>query len=162
MNAKTVVRPPTTAHLEGWHVVSPANEFVDAMVEAQGFDRLVLATRAIRYDPGCIEALIELAEHSRDLPTRLRHLETAVTSGEWLWSCVAGDDADLTWWGDVDTRPYMRALHELGLAYRQAGRLHESLACFNRLLVMNPDDHQGIRFLVDPPEEGGSVGPRFR
>lgn len=162
MNTKTVVSPPTTAHLDGRHVVSPADRFVDAMVEAFGFDRLVLATRAIRHDPGCIEARIELAEHARDIPTRLRHLEAAVTAGEWLWSAAAEDDADLTWWEDVGTRPYMRALHALGLAYREAGRLHESLACFTRLLVMNPGDQQGIRFLLDTPDEGRTISPRLR
>ncbi|TPG44277.1 hypothetical protein EAH89_27400 [Roseomonas nepalensis] len=119
------------------------------MQTATSFDRLVLATRAIRHDPGCIDARLVLAEHSGDLSTRLRHLEAAVAAGEWLWGSVAERvDHDLCWWGDVGTRPYMRAVQALGVALCEAGYPDESRACFERLLIMNPNDNRCIRDLI--------------
>ena len=51
--------------------------------------------------------------------------------------------------GIPDTRPYMRAIHALGLAHREAGDENEARTCFERLLDMNPHDNQGIRHLID-------------
>ncbi len=146
---------PTTGHVvrPGLYVESPADRFVEAMEDARDDrrteDLLVLAVRAIRHDPGCIEARLALAEHSRDGETRLRHLKEAVESGELLWAPVAerlGDD--MTWWGFSGTRPYMRAVAALGHAHLDDGDETAARACFDRLLAMNPYDNQGIRYLV--------------
>lgn len=145
----------TTGHVvrPGLYVVSPADRFVEAMEtareERRTEDLLILAVRAIRHDPGCIEARLALAEHSRDRETRQRHLTKAVETGELLWTPVAerlGDD--MTWWGFSGTRPYMRALGALGHAHLDDGDEAAARACFDRLLAMNPNDNQGIRYLV--------------
>lgn len=146
---------PSTGHVAqpGLYVVSPADRFVEAMEDAReerrNEDLLILAVRAIRHDPGCIEARLALAEHSRDRETRHRHLTKAVETGEFLWTPVAerlGDD--MTWWGFPGTRPYMRAVAALGHAYLADGDETAARACFDRLLAMNPNDNQGIRYLV--------------
>lgn len=162
MKHNKVVYRPTTGRIVGRRVESQADHLVEAMEEGDDRERLLLAMQAVRLDPGCIDARLVLAEYSRDIPTRLGHLEAAVWAGEWLWSSAAEDDRDMSWWWDVGTRPYMRAIHALGLAYRDAGRELESQACFNRLLAMAPDDPQGIRHLVDVPEEDPGSGPTFR
>jgi hypothetical protein len=164
MDAHLSFDPPTTAHIAGPgnYVVSPADPFLEVMQGADGFDLVCLATRAIRRDPGCIDARLVLAGYSQDLSTRLRHLEAAVAAGEWLWTPVAERiDSDLCWWGDIDTRPYMRAVQALGLALQEAGCADQSRACFDRLLTMNPNDDQGIRYLIDDPNRDCG-GPRFR
>ena len=145
-------RNATTAKLSanGRWVVSPADRFVEAMEDADGSNRLVLATRAIRRDPGCVEARLVLADASRDRETRLRHLQVAVDAGDALWSSRTADD--LAWWYASGTRPYMRAIAALGLAHRDDGREDQALACFHRLLKMNPNDPQGIRHLVGEAE----------
>ena len=145
----------TTAHVAqpGMYVESPADRFVEAMEDARHDrrtgDLLVLAMRAIRHDPGCIEARLTLAEQSRDSETRQRHLTKAVETGELLWTPVAERLGDgMTWWGFSGTRPYMRAVAALGHAHLDAGNETATRTCFERLLAMSPNDNQGIRYLV--------------
>jgi hypothetical protein len=51
-------------------------------------------------------------------------------------------------WGLLETRPYMRA--RLGLAFSlwKAGRRDEALAHSQEMLRLNPNDNQGVRYIV--------------
>lgn len=51
-------------------------------------------------------------------------------------------------WLDMDTRPYMRARHGLGLSLMHLHRYDEALKEFEIMLDLNPGDNQGIRFLL--------------
>lgn len=53
-----------------------------------------------------------------------------------------------TWWGDVSTRPYMRARHNLGLVFWRQGKYPEAIREFKELLRRNAHDNQGIRYLI--------------
>ena len=53
-------------------------------------------------------------------------------------------------WGLVESRPYMRALHGLGLTAWKQGRLEESMGVFKQMLELNPRDNQGVRYLMGP------------
>jgi len=44
----------------------------------------------------------------------------------------------------------MRALHGLGLTVWKQGRLEEAISIFKHMLKLNPDDNQGVRYLVGP------------
>lgn len=54
------------------------------------------------------------------------------------------------WWGELETRPYMRARQGLGWVYWQMGRYDEALAEYEALLRLNPNDNQGVRYLIGP------------
>lgn len=54
------------------------------------------------------------------------------------------------WWGELETRPYMRARQGLGLLFLQTKRYDEAIGEFKELLGRNPNDNQGIRYLVAP------------
>jgi tetratricopeptide (TPR) repeat protein len=60
------------------------------------------------------------------------------------------DPQAFAWWGELDTRPYMRARHGLGLLLIKMGRYRDAVAEFKDLLRRNPNDNQGIRYLVAP------------
>jgi tetratricopeptide (TPR) repeat protein len=73
--------------------------------------------------------------------------------------CTAVDDAvreqggvvkmqDAPYWLEMDTRPYMRARHGLGLSLMQLHRYEEALREFEILMDLNPNDNQGVRFLL--------------
>lgn len=51
-------------------------------------------------------------------------------------------------WSDIDTRPFMRALHGQGLCHWRLGQIDQAQAIFERMMRLNPDDHQGVRFLL--------------
>jgi len=53
-------------------------------------------------------------------------------------------------WGILETRPYMRALHGLGLTAWKQGRLEEAVNIFQQMLKLNPNDNQGARYLLGP------------
>ncbi len=128
-------------------VASPADRFLEAMTPDRTlYDQLVLATRALRHDPGCIDALRLLAANHPDDNARLRLLQDAVKAGDALWGPVAANHGDrVQWWVWTATRPWMRAIAELGEAHFQADNTQASMWCFERLLRLNPDDHQNIR-----------------
>ena len=57
-----------------------------------------------------------------------------------------------SWWRDLDTRPCMRGLRNLALAYNQAGRYEEALAACDQLENQCGDDgsaaaHRATAFL---------------
>jgi tetratricopeptide (TPR) repeat protein len=60
------------------------------------------------------------------------------------------DKEAFAWWGELETRPYMRSRHGLGLLYLQAERYDQAIALFKDLLYRNPNDNQGVRYLIAP------------
>ncbi|MBI5162349.1 MAG: hypothetical protein HY985_00435 [Magnetospirillum sp.] len=150
---------PTTARVVRGaflHVESPADKFIERLAnEKNPQSRLILATSALRHDPGCIEALCYLADHAKDSQYAVDLLRKAVDAGQQLWGAVAYEYGDeMTWWGFAATRPYMRAIQALGETHHEMGNDIAARECFERLLEMNPHDNQGIRFLLaglEPP-----------
>ena len=57
-------------------------------------------------------------------------------------------------WLDIDSRPFMRALHGCGLCLWRMGRLGEARRVFARMHELNPRDNQGVRFLLADLDEG--------
>jgi len=55
---------------------------------------------------------------------------------------------DVPYWLEMETRPYMRARHGLGLSLMQLHRYEEALREFEILMDLNPSDNQGVRFLL--------------
>lgn len=60
-----------------------------------------------------------------------------------------GDSFDgLLPWGLVDNRPFLRCMHGYGLCAWRLGQFDEADRIFDRMLWLNPTDHQGVRFLL--------------
>ena len=59
-----------------------------------------------------------------------------------------------SFWLDVDSRPYMRGLHGKGLCLWRLGRTHEADQVFALMLRLNPNDNQGVRFLIPDMDAG--------
>lgn len=55
---------------------------------------------------------------------------------------------DVPYWLEIDTRPYMRARHGLGLSLMQLHRYEEALREFEILMDLNANDSMGVRFLL--------------
>lgn len=60
------------------------------------------------------------------------------------------EEKAFAWWGELRTRPYMRARKGLGLLLLEMRRYDEAIAEFKELLKRNPNDNQGVRYLVAP------------
>mgnify|MGYP002681902168 FL=1 len=57
-------------------------------------------------------------------------------------------------WLDLDSRPYMRALHGKGLCLWRLGQTHAAHQVFALMLRLNPNDNQGVRFLIPDLDAG--------
>lgn len=126
----------------GIRIRGPAQPFVDAMERpARDHDRLVLATRALRRDPDCIEALLVVAEHCQDSGRRILYLNIAVEAGSVHWDTEDMRElVDRGYAAVPGARPWMRAIKALGNAYAEAGEPDDARDCYERLLAMDVSD----------------------
>jgi len=52
-------------------------------------------------------------------------------------------------WGHIDNRPFLRTFHAIGLEYMEEEQYDKAIEKFNFILNVNPNDNQGVRFLVE-------------
>lgn len=51
-------------------------------------------------------------------------------------------------WGFLENRPFLRAAHGVLLCHLRLGQRREALAMMEKMLRWNPNDNQGVRFLI--------------
>ena len=125
----------------------PILEAVDlAQADEKGEARELLF-QVLEQDLRCLDAHAHLGSFVFDfLPAlALKHYQVGVRIGD---LSLPSDFDDYLPWGFIDNRPYLRCLHGLGLCLWRQGRLEEARAVLERNLRYNPDDNQGIRFLL--------------
>jgi tetratricopeptide (TPR) repeat protein len=62
-------------------------------------------------------------------------------------------------WGMINNRPFLRCLHGLGLCEWRLRRLLEAEQIFERILRLNPNDNQGVRFCLPAVKQGVAWAP---
>ena len=137
--------------LGDFRVRGPADPFVEAMGRAESAcDRLVLATRALRRDPDCIEALLVVAANCRDQERRILYLNLAVEAGSVHWDA---DDirevVDRGYAAISGARAWMQAIKDLGDAYAEAGEPDDAQDCYERLLALDISDALGAKIALE-------------
>lgn len=81
---------------------------------------------------------------ARKLKHAEEHFRAAVDGGE---QRIERDGAQVPW-AILENRPYLRALGNLALALAEQRKWPEALAIHQRILKLNPDDNQGVRYLI--------------
>lgn len=109
---------------------------------------LTLARKALGISPYCADAYNLLAEKSQSFEERQDLYEQGVKTGH-----IALGDSFFKkqaghFWGYLETRPYMRALAGLSECLRKNGLRQEAIANYKELLRLNPNDNQGIRYIL--------------
>lgn len=51
-------------------------------------------------------------------------------------------------WGHLENRPYLRAMHIALLSYMRLRRRRDAVTLIDLMLARNPDDNQGVRYLL--------------
>lgn len=128
-------------YTEGEELVNDAWE-ADSATRRQN-----LARKALKADLDNIDAYVILGIEAKTHGERIALFREAVRVGDRLWAPFV-DDPEMAWWGFMGTRPWMRAMQNLGLALDQAGDIDEAEEVYRRLLTLNPNDNQGIRALL--------------
>lgn len=123
------------------------NLMFEAMECTKKSKRLKLAYEALEMSPFCADAYLMLAnEVAEDEDQRLDMLLSAVSAGEGAME-VLGYEKDVGhYWGIIETRPFMRALHLLGLEHVRRAEPNEAKSVFQLMLKLNPNDNQGVRY----------------
>jgi tetratricopeptide (TPR) repeat protein len=110
-------------------------------------EALRLCNEALQLDPDCIDAQRLMVSVGPLSPENRLHLIRDVVSraerllGEPFFEKNAGH-----FWGIIETRPYMRAMQQLGELLAEAGDLEAAIAVFERMLELNTTDNQGMRY----------------
>ena len=110
--------------------------------------RVALAHQALQLSPDCADAYVLLAEHAETLSEALDLYGQGVAAGERQLGKRDVRELQGHYWLVLETRPYMRAVEGLASCLWSAGRRDEAVARYRDLLLINPDDHQGIRYLL--------------
>jgi tetratricopeptide (TPR) repeat protein len=111
---------------------------------------------ALRLDPGHADAWVHVGNRRFEedrVAEALPLYERGQAAAE---ARTIGDPARYSapFWLDVDSRPFMRALHGRGLCLWRLGRTDEARQVFAWMLELNPNDNQGVRFLLYDLDEG--------
>jgi len=105
-----------------------------------------LATRALRLDPDCVDALVVMTELDARTPReRIEGLQKAVAAGEQSLGAKFIRENQGNFWLLIDTRPYMRALGMLAGALSAHGMRLDAIKVYEKMLTLNPNDNQGVR-----------------
>lgn len=119
----------------------------------EGAQELLMET--LGADLRCLDAHAHLGnlvfDHS---PERaIIHYEIGIRIGE--LSLPAGFEGLLVW-GRIYNRPFLRCLHGYGLCLWRLGMLGKAQRVFERILSLNPNDNQGVRFCWEDVRHGRS------
>jgi pentatricopeptide repeat protein len=132
--------------------VAEAQQVMYDAWEAPTRERAVaLAKQALSISPDCADAYNLLAEETAESIEEAIDLYTkGVEAGERAIGEQAFKEDVGHFWGVLETRPYMRARAGLAECLWSAGRREETVAHYQDLLRLNPNDNQGIRDLLMP------------
>jgi len=129
--------------------LSQAQELIyDAWEEPNRQKSLALAHKALRISPYCTDAYNLLAEESESLEERQDLYEQGVKTGRMALGDSFFKKQAGHFWGYLETRPYMRALAGLAECLWKNGCRHEAIGNYKELLRLNPNDNQGIRYIL--------------
>lgn len=110
---------------------------------------LKLARKAIDLSPDCTDAYLLLAElEARTTRDRIELIQKGVEVGRRSLGKKFFKDNAGHFWGILETRPFMRAMAALANVFWEIGRGDEAIELWREMLVLNPNDNQGIRYAM--------------
>ena len=110
--------------------------------------RIALARKALGISPLCADAYVLLAEEARSIEEAEGLYAKGVEAGELALGPRGFKEYAGHFWGFLETRPYMRARAGLASTLLQLGDVDGALAHYRDMLKLNPNDNQGIRYVV--------------
>lgn len=128
--------------------VDDAQEMMYDAWEASGAERVALGRAALDISPLCADAYVLLAEEEAgSKQDALALYRQGVEAGE---RALGDEFEELSghFWGFLQTRPYMRARAGLAITLWRLGDQQAAIDHYRAMLMLNPNDNQGIRYLL--------------
>jgi len=134
------------------NAVDEAQEVMYDAWEAPTRKRAVaLARKALTISPDCADAYNLLAEETaKSLEEAIDLYRRGVEAGERALGKKTFKEEVGYFWGLLETRPYMRARAGLARGLWETGQRDEAVDHYRDMLRLNPNDNQGIRYLLMP------------
>jgi tetratricopeptide (TPR) repeat protein len=120
----------------------------DAWERTTSRSRIALAHKALGISPLCADAYVLLAEEARSIEEARDLYAKGVEAGELALGPRGFKEYAGHFWGFLETRPYMRARAGLASTLLQLGDVDGALAHYRAMLKLNPNDNQGIRYVL--------------
>ena len=114
-------------------------------------ERIAFAVGALALSPHCADAYVLLAEEAAgSLKEALRLYQMGTEAGEKALGKAAFRKDAGHFWGILESRPYMRARAGLAQCLWISGLRQEAVTHYTGMLKLNPNDNQGIRYVLLP------------
>jgi tetratricopeptide (TPR) repeat protein len=121
----------------------------EAWDESDPTRRISLAHQALAISRDCVDAYVLLAEEAADrVQEALDYYEQGVSAGQRALGETFFFENVGYFWGLLESRPYMRALEGKASCLWQMKRKEEAAEIYEEMLRLNPNDNQGIRYLL--------------
>jgi tetratricopeptide (TPR) repeat protein len=128
--------------------LSPEEQAEDLVFEAwecpfeEGLEKVFLA---LSLDPDSILAYEFLAAHQDEIHLSIPFYAYGVEIGRRIFSGAFLDEHKGYFWGAVETRPFLRCMHQYAACLYAVGKTELSFSLYNEILELNPEDNQGVR-----------------
>ena len=107
------------------------------------------ARKALKIYPDCTEAFNVHGQYSTKKPEKaLAYYQQAVESAERDLGAGFRSKCKGGFWGKMETRPFMRAMAGAGMFLWDLNYRDEAVDIFEEMLTLNPNDNQGIRYVL--------------
>lgn len=122
-----------------------------AMEEPNRWERVRMAHRALGISLECADAYVILARDDTDrVEEALWLYRKAVQAGRKALGEKAFEEYVGHFWGVPETRPFMRAHMGFASCLWAVGEREEAVKHYQDMLILNPDDNQGVRYILMP------------
>jgi tetratricopeptide (TPR) repeat protein len=125
-----------------------AQDLIYDAFEAAGKQRYELAEQALELDSNSVDAYVILAEKASSLDEALTWYEKGMRTGEKELGKAFFVKNKGHFWGLIETRPFMRAKLHYAMSLFDLGEKGQAIKQYEELLVLNPNDNQGVRYLL--------------
>ncbi len=120
--------------------------------EEQGFNAaLAHFKELIKIDNRCIDAYAHIGNMYFNLKGGRAHnvAKSYYKQGVAIGLQAIGDRLnDVFPWGMINNRPFLRCIEGFGLCFLKQDKIADALDIFKQMLLLNPIDNQGVRFII--------------
>jgi tetratricopeptide (TPR) repeat protein len=107
-----------------------------------------LVKQALELDPNNADAYNYLAGIEKDIDKAILMFEKAIRAGEKTLGKKFFKEEKGHFWGMIETRPYMRAKAGLAACLYAKNEVDKAIEIYEEMLELNPNDNQGVRYLL--------------
>jgi tetratricopeptide (TPR) repeat protein len=118
----------------------------DAWDTEDPVERIALVEMALKIDPDCADAFNVLGYEEKDAEKRLAYFARVIESFKKRHDQKFFDETAGYFWGEMETRPFMRGLQGYGKTLWDCGKHKEAIETYQYMLTLNPNDNQGVRY----------------